>query len=147
MKLLTDFVQEYKSQIDLAKHDWFVTGSHVYGTPHDNSDLDLVFKDAPGLRTDLDAAGFTPTDFEAAYGDGACFYDADKRYNIILGSPDEYNCWSQARDVCKALSVYYGTPLTRGQAVQIHTAILTTARVLNSKHGALLEGLPAGEIS
>lgn len=147
MKLLTDFVQEYKSQIDLAKHDWFVTGSHAYGTPHDKSDLDLVFKDIPGLRTDLGAAGFLSTDFEVAYDDIACFYDTNKRYNIILIPPREYVSWQQALTVCVDISNYYGVPLTRGQAVQIHTAILTTARDLSSKHEALLEELPTGETS
>jgi hypothetical protein len=89
-----------------------VTGSHVYGKPTEDSDVDLVvvadFDDTLGLRILWE--GQNQGEETSAVG--------SMRFgnlNLILVEPDEYDRWVKARERCLAEA-----PVTRSRAVEIH---------------------------
>ena len=102
----------------------FLTGSRIYGTPKDTSDVDLV------VMVDIDTIGMLLEFFDA----NAKVYDDDEdrehckpktaslkcgALNLICVSDDiDYDIWKSGTEYLKRQSVDVG-PVTRDEAIRV----------------------------
>ena len=92
-------------------HPAFLTGSHVYGTPTDGSDVDLV---VVVDYDDTNLIGMLWNEADSRDGSDASSLKFGK-LNLISVTPLEYDRWKKARDRCLAEA-----PVTRERAIEIH---------------------------
>ena len=85
----------------------FLTGSHVYGLPHEASDVDLVI---PG-DVDLATRILSLVSEANAGGSGPCCIQLGQ-LNLIILPPDVAEAWKQATD-----ELAIKRPVTRDEAV------------------------------
>jgi hypothetical protein len=91
----------------------FITGSHVYGQPHPDSDIDMVLLCRQPETEDLLVATSDNEEVPVQYG---------KLNLIICDSHEKYQAWKDAMIQCVTHRVRVNRPLTREEAVKIHNA-------------------------
>lgn len=92
--------------------DAFLTGSHVYGRPHDHSDVDLVIRTDPGTKQKL--LELSGSDFPIKFGN----------LNLIITTTDaEYTAWAWAKQACLDLFNRSGERLDKDTCKAIHNQI------------------------
>jgi len=100
-----------KQRIEFPR-DPFITGSRIYGSPTEDSDLDMVII-AREHEWDflVDNQGGK---FPVRYG----------KLNLILcRNSREYDSWKEARDLCIKRKNKIGRPLTKDEACLIHDMV------------------------
>jgi hypothetical protein len=100
-----------KQRIEFPR-DPFITGSRIYGSPTEDSDLDMVII-AREHEWDflVDSQGGK---FPVRYG----------KLNLILCRNNrEYDSWKEARDLCIKRKNKIGRPLTKDEACLIHDMV------------------------
>ena len=90
----------------------FITGSRVYGTPTEKSDIDLV------VLMDKETRG---TLGNASANEG--FLRFNKLNIIAVTDMHEYLVWWTCKEKCLEVKEKLGRPLTREEAVDIHVLI------------------------
>lgn len=90
----------------------FVTGSHIYGTPGPESDIDLVVLCNAKTKAKLleEAGGKYPIRF-------------GKLNVIVASSQEEYKAWADAKARCLEFARGKGRQLTKEEAVTIHDLV------------------------
>lgn len=88
----------------------FLTGSHVYGTPHQDSDVDLVVLIDSDQLDQLLSKNYEP----ANYGATAASMRFGELNLICLADANEFEAWRQATNQLKARK-----PVTRDEAVAL----------------------------
>lgn len=105
-----------------------VTGSHAYGTPHADSDVDLVIfvgpdGDIPGLNLVLNAAD---NDVASDYDGSAGFPLTFGKLNLILCTKfEQYDCWAKG-----TADLIRRRPVTRDEAIAHLRALRIAAGLL-----------------
>jgi len=86
----------------------FITGSHAYGIPAEDSDVDLVVLLSPEDKQLL----------RDVNGDGPVRFG---NLNLILcDRQDQFDCWVKSKADCVLAAAVAGEPLSRSEAVSIH---------------------------
>jgi predicted nucleotidyltransferase len=92
----------------------FITGSRVYGTPTEKSDIDLVCLIEDSDTVDELIAAADHTDASDA-GVGGCSIVFGKLNLIVLSQSAMYDAWREATDELIARK-----PVTRAEACKVH---------------------------
>lgn len=97
----------------------FITGSHVYGTPREDSDVDLVVCADPETIDRLNELLNEFYDPDPDYGEDG-FTCRLGKLNLIVAHEKSYETWKRSRDECIAIVEKALAPLDRARAVRIH---------------------------
>ncbi len=99
--------------------DAFLTGSHTYGQPNANSDIDLVIRADPDTKQKL--LELSGGSFPIKFGN----------LNLIVAVTDsEYSAWSLARQTCLDSVSQSGERLDKDTCIAIHDRIRTELGVI-----------------
>lgn len=97
---------------DLNPTPAFVTGSHIYGSPKPESDVDLVVLCSQKTKEKL--LELSGGKYPIRFGN----------LNIIAaGSEEEYKAWYKAKTKCVEFSRDKGRPLTKEESIIVHDMV------------------------
>ena len=106
----------------------FLTGSHAYGTPHEDSDVDLVVRCDHATMITL-VALFAPTRLEEQErkkesGDGDTHQFRIGKLNLIICTTDaRFEAWKKGTATLQVIA-----PVTREQACKMFAKLFETAK-------------------
>lgn len=94
----------------------FITGSHAYGIPHENSDVDLVLYMPPDEGNKLYELLKEYNYYQGTPYEGACSYclKIGKLNLIICLAPELYDAWKNGTEQLKQIA-----PVTRDEAIAV----------------------------
>lgn len=108
----------------------FITGSHAYGTPHEESDIDLVvLADGPTIEKLAEVLAF---EMGSAVDDVDASIKLGKLNLIVCSTEEQWQAWHTGTEQLKARA-----PVTRDEAKALFEQLL-------GKTSATATGLPAG---
>lgn len=94
----------------------FLTGSHAYGSPSDDSDVDLVVRCDEETRAKL-VELFAPPEV-AQYGASVQQFKVGKLNLILCTSDERFRAWSQGTEFLREVA-----PVERSKAVRVFKAL------------------------